>query len=452
VTAKAKVGYYKTVAARKYLGGVESTYLSEEAFNEREKERRAKGNEEIQEAIGFIQGSSSANSEERAYEEALGYNSEKSVKMEGKPNLFGKKDDGEKKNTPTKIDSGGTDGVNKLLASPTMMEIAKVGKAKAGMMGLMDKLAGAVVATTERLKTLEQTQAVSTVMDESDKTSEQLARMTSVMTRMMERMEMLEGATEKVHHLKSAPAMVTPNKSLTKYWYGVGKGREGSKVYTDWGETARAVNGLSGAIYQRFNSATEAREFVEKSLEADSRTTLANMYGVFNMNTGLKGIYHNWKEVSDVFNGVKGAKAKKFHTLEEAQIWLEAQQEVYDEQRHHGRLRAAKQEQGVLMEGVRRGTETLKESKQLSYQSGPPGDLLGADPSLKNGEKVYGVDVSVGEAELRAALCPPGMTETVAKGLTNAMIDVAALPGGFANGGVDEANKSDLNFIGAALE
>jgi hypothetical protein len=53
-----KVGYYKTVvAARKYLDGVESTYLSEDAFKEREKERKVKvkGDEEIQEAIALLQ-------------------------------------------------------------------------------------------------------------------------------------------------------------------------------------------------------------------------------------------------------------------------------------------------------------------------------------------------------------------------------------------------------------
>jgi hypothetical protein len=71
--------------------------------------------------------------------------------MEGKQNLFGKEDDEEKKTTPTKMEFGGTGGSNKLLASPTMMEIAKVGKTEAGMMGLMDKLAGAVVEATERL-------------------------------------------------------------------------------------------------------------------------------------------------------------------------------------------------------------------------------------------------------------------------------------------------------------
>jgi hypothetical protein len=43
VTGKAEVGYYKTVAARKYLDGVESTYLTEEVYKTREKERTSEG-------------------------------------------------------------------------------------------------------------------------------------------------------------------------------------------------------------------------------------------------------------------------------------------------------------------------------------------------------------------------------------------------------------------------
>jgi viroplasmin and RNaseH domain-containing protein len=114
----------------------------------------------------------------------------------------------------------------------------------------------------------------------------------------------------------------------------VGHGRDGPKVYLDWGETARVVNGYSGAIYQRFNSAEEAHRFVEKYIGVGREEVNPMMYAVFNMNTGgLKGIYYDWKEASDVFNGIKGAKAKKFHLLEDAQDWLELQQEGYDERR-----------------------------------------------------------------------------------------------------------------------
>jgi hypothetical protein len=35
--------------------------------------------------------------------------------------------------------------------------------------------------------------------------------------------------------------------------------------------------------------------------------------------------------------------------------------------------------------------------------------------------------------------------------MENVLIDVAALPGGFTSGGIDDTNESDLNFIGAAL-
>jgi hypothetical protein len=76
---------------------------------------------------------------------------------------------------------------------------------------------------------------------------------------------------------------------------------------------------------------------VGRSIEANTGTSPTTLYTVFNMSTGLKGIYQDWKEASEVFNGVKGAKAKKFYTLEEAQDWLEVQQRSYDgeHQREH---------------------------------------------------------------------------------------------------------------------
>jgi hypothetical protein len=215
VTGKAEVGYYKTVAARKYLDGVESTYLTKEVYEAREKERKAKGTEEIEEAIAFIQGGSPANSEEKAYAEALGYTGEKKTKMDGKQIIFGK--DEASKFTPTKTESGGAFGDNKLLASPTMMGIASVGKTEAGMLGLMDKLAGAVVETTERLKNLEEQQATSKGISETSQTSDQLATMTALMAKMMTRMETLEET--KAHKMKTAPVTVTPNKNAPKHWY-----------------------------------------------------------------------------------------------------------------------------------------------------------------------------------------------------------------------------------------
>jgi hypothetical protein len=92
VTAKAKVGYYRTVAARKYADGVESTYLTEEAFKSKEDERKTKGSDELKEAINLLQGNNPANSEERTYEEVWKYRDGNKMEMEGKGTLFGKKE------------------------------------------------------------------------------------------------------------------------------------------------------------------------------------------------------------------------------------------------------------------------------------------------------------------------------------------------------------------------
>jgi hypothetical protein len=119
------------------------------------------------------------------------------------------------------------------------------------------------------------------------------------------------------------------------------------------------------------------------------------MYAVFNTQTGLKGIYYDWKEASDAFNGIKGAKAKKFYTLEESQDWLEGQQGFYDEQRKQEHI----QSPGGEQEETTRTETGWSGASPSSYQKGPPNILLGADPSLKDSEKVYGVDVSTGKAE-----------------------------------------------------
>jgi hypothetical protein len=67
-------------------------------------------------------------------------------------------------------------------------------------------------------------------------------------------MDQLEGG-----HMAEPPEtierpMVTPVKAANKYWYAVGQGREGAKVYTDWGDAGPMVNGFSGDMYQRFRT------------------------------------------------------------------------------------------------------------------------------------------------------------------------------------------------------
>jgi hypothetical protein len=61
---------------------------------------------------------------------------------------------------------------------------------------------------------------------------EQLANVTVMMSRMMDRMETLENQKSGEHNAAITSNVITPNKTTPRYWYGVGNGREGSKVYT----------------------------------------------------------------------------------------------------------------------------------------------------------------------------------------------------------------------------
>jgi hypothetical protein len=81
----------------------------------------------------------------------------------------------------------------------------------------------------------------------------------------------------------------------------------------------------------------------------------------------------------------------------------------------------------------------------------PPQDLIGADPSTKKEEEVFGIDIANGETELRDALCPPGLSDALAKGLVNATIDVVSMPGGFFGGGESETTSSEMGVLGEAM-
>jgi hypothetical protein len=280
-----------------------------------------------------------------------------------------------------------------------MREIAKVRKTEAGMHGLMDRLASAVVATSERIKTFE---TGTTKNDhKEDKTSDQLASMTTMMSRMMERMEKLEVGDTGSHSMKPAPAVITPTKEINKHWYGVGHGRDGPKIYSDWGITALVVNGYSGTVYQRFGTLEAAQHFMDSYGGSEKEAAPTTMYAVFNMNTGLKGIYYGWKEALDAFNGIRGAKAKKFGNLEDAQDWLSLQQECYDERRERNPKKGMDNEHtdrvGSLAAEHKANSVPSVVEARANYQTGPPKMLLGADPSLKSGEEAYGVDISTGE-------------------------------------------------------
>jgi hypothetical protein len=81
----------------------------------------------------------------------------------------------------------------------------------------------------------------------------------------------------------------------------------------------------------------------------------------------------------------------------------------------------------------------------------PPRELIGADLSTKKEDEAFGVDITDGETELRDALCPPGLSDSLAKGLINATIDVVSMPGGFFGGGESETTSSEMGVLGEAM-
>jgi hypothetical protein len=53
---------------------------------------------------------------------------------------------------------------------------------------------------------------------------------------------------------------------------------------------------------------------------------------------------------------------------------------------------------------------------------------------MKKVDAVFGIGMASGEAELRDDLCPPGLSDPLAKGLVNATVDAVSIPGGSLGG------------------
>jgi hypothetical protein len=187
--------------ARKFVDGIASTYLAKGEYQKLEEDRKGEKQDELKEAVAFLKEDSPSGSEEHDYEEAFGGKKEgqqkgslrdKKKSKTGTINEVGARlgetvliETGVKQ-TPEKRNSDGVanESKNRLLSSPTLHEIAKVGTTKAGMLGLMDQLASAVVDTTERMKSLEKRETKPNI-GEGHPVGDQLASMMAMMAQMM---------------------------------------------------------------------------------------------------------------------------------------------------------------------------------------------------------------------------------------------------------------------------
>jgi hypothetical protein len=70
-------------------------------------------------------------------------------------------------------------------------------------------------------------------------------------------------------------------------------------------------------------------------------------------------------------------------------------------------------------------------TKRVDLHAGPPPTLIGTDPLMKEADESF----SKGFDDWRDGI-PPGMAEHIAKGLTNAIVDVVALPDGLSGSSI----------------
>jgi hypothetical protein len=185
VLAKGTKGYYKTIASRKYADGRLATFVVKAAFEAEEMERKGKAKGNLESAAKWLRelGSSPGGSAEAGYGDLLEKGSEgksEDIKKEGdgrggKDVGRGGKDVGKvkdeevhggrrkdmtEKSRPRAIDTDflgvASEGhENHLLSSPTVQEIAKKGNTEMALIGLMDRLAGAVTESNTRIAGLE---------------------------------------------------------------------------------------------------------------------------------------------------------------------------------------------------------------------------------------------------------------------------------------------------------
>jgi hypothetical protein len=150
---------------------------------------------------------------------------------------------------------------------------------------------------------------------------------------------------------------------------------------------------------------------------------------------------------------------RKFCTYGEAQSYVEGhkaawQQERFSDESPTGRARTGEA-------GHEAGPHSFAKSSSDYHGKGgaspssdgsmlyPPGKLMGEDPSMGKSEELFGIDTEQSEEELTDALCPPDLSESMAKSLINGTIDAVALPGGLntSGGELEESASEEVGML-----
>jgi hypothetical protein len=109
-----------------------------------------------------------------------------------------------------------------------------------------------------------------------------------------------------------------------------------------------------------------------------------------------------------------------------------------------------RQEAGTLASKRRRYGGITIQAGQADGGILSPQNLIRMDTSMKEEDKVFGIDMARGEAKLQDDLCPPPLSNALAKSLINAAVDVVSMPGRFFGGG-DSETLSKMSVLGEAM-
>jgi hypothetical protein len=320
-----------------------------------------------------------------------------------------------------------------------------------------------------------------------------MAMVDQLTTSMAQLATQVEGiaATAKPANAEKKPAVVTPApkkpkvekpappvntaEPKTKYYYGVGHGLDGAfGVFSSWGEVGPLVVGVSKAIFQRFDSWEEAHEFVAatqalKKIRTESLPTGTPdsdvWYAVTNSKTGYYEIFPSWPAAQIHVVNISGASVRKFRTYGDAQEYTYGHETAWKQKTANSpmphvpfseyppvNVPPAEAPQFNPSPAPSNAGPNNNGNNGGSLALYPPGMLMGEDPSTGKTDEVFKIDIEASEEELQDALCPPDLSEAMAKSLMNGTIDSVALPGGLNSGGELEGTSSDVGMLGEALE
>ena len=250
------------------------------------------------------------------------------------------------------------------------------------------------------------------------------------------------------------------NNAGPEWYYVVTNNSTGTgAIYDSWGEAQVYVVGVSCATCKKFRSFFEAQAYLQGHLDSYR-----------NANTGYDTSDDSEDDLDDSEGGIPRVSEERGGESQDDDSEYEDndhQSEDLDAKvarlRGGGRTDLSYEEYLRQQEGAfqhtrpmpKKGKKKTKPSvKKASYPiKYPPSELMGSDQSTKVEDEMFGLNVNVGERELRDNLTPPFLTTEQKVGLVQNAVDVTALPGMFSgSSGGDQTMTEEWSHLSQAME